>query len=486
MTLSAQEGDATDQRQKFLAKRLRVAQTRQELEALGSEINAWASKRHKTDQVRQYSSQLNTLTGVLDNALLRLTPELDALATAARVTSISKVYGQCRIYDKRIVWIRRLWKYFREKFDQRDTTYADTLLAADEFVWSCYSETFARAKRNPRGTLPLTYIEPQYSPNAIPRAEPPSDLKSDVDADFVSKCLAQLPLPLIGLPTVCLTEPWWLAFLAHEIGHHVQYDILPGADLVPTFGSVLAAAVTGSDQTPEMLHRPEAARWNAWGREVFADAFSVLQIGQAAVWAMAELETAPAGSMLKPKTLYPAPAVRLALLAGLADGLGLEGGNALRWVDPRGLTTDVQEGDEKLRTEAAAELDRIPVILKAVLAKPLAPLPSLPKLCAWETGKFLEQTKYWSVELLKSQPQPEKDVRAARYILSGALRAWQQISVIECDTKRDEQQHKLKVNILPTLRNSREEGTRSGDEPLAANVEALGKQLTDLLSEIPE
>jgi hypothetical protein len=88
MTLSAQEGDATDQRQKFLAKRLRVAQTRQELEALGSEINAWASKRHKTDQVRQYSSQLNTLTGVLDNALLRLTPELDALATAARVTCL--------------------------------------------------------------------------------------------------------------------------------------------------------------------------------------------------------------------------------------------------------------------------------------------------------------------------------------------------------------------------------------------------------------
>ena len=155
-------------------------------------------------------------------------------------------------------------------------------------------------------------------------------------------------------------------------------------------------------------------------------------------------------------------------------------------MDPRGLTTDVQEGDEKLRAEAAAELDRLPVILKAVLEKPLAPLPSLPKLCAWETGKFLEQTKYWSVELLKSQPQPEKEVRAARYILSGALRAWQQISVIECDTKRDEQQQKLKINILPTLRNSREEGTRSGDEPAAANVEALGDQLIDLLNQIPE
>jgi len=66
------------------------------------------------------------------------------------------------------------------------------------------------------------------------------------------------------------------------------------------------------------------------------------------------------------------------------------------------------------------------------------------------------------------------------------LLAWQQISVIESDAKRDEQQHKLKINVLPTLRNSREEGTRSGDEPVAANIEALGKQLTDLLSQIPE
>jgi hypothetical protein len=486
MTVSAQEGDAADQRQRFLAKRLRVAQTRQELEGLGAEINTWASKRHDADKVGQYFSQLSTLTGVLDNSLLRLTPELDALATAARHTSISKVYDQCRTFDKRIVWIRRLWKYFREKFDQRDTSYADTLLAADEFVWSCYSETFARAKRNPRGALPLIYIEPQYSPNAIPRVEPPSDLKSDVDVDFLSKCLVQLPLPLIGLPTVCLTEPWWLAFLAHEIGHHVQYDILPGTDLVPTFGSILAAAVTGSDEAPETLQRPEATRWNAWGREIFADAFSVLQIGQAAVWAIAELETASAGSMLKPKTLYPAPAVRLALLAGLAEGLGLEGGNALRWVDPRGLTTDVQGGDQKLRSEAAAELDRIPAILEAILEKPLAPLPSLPGLCAWDTGEFLKQTKYWSVELLKSQPQPENDVRAARYILSGALRAWQQISIVECDKKRDEQQHMLKINILPTLRNSRAEGARSGDEPEASNVEALGKKLTDLLSQIRE
>jgi hypothetical protein len=486
-TLNAQNAEPAHERQISLAKRVRIDQTVRGLEQLDAEIKAWACKRHKADRVQQYFTQLNALTGVLENALTRLKPEVDALTTAAGITSVAKVYDQCRTYEKRIIWIRRLWRYFQDKFDQRDTSFADTIFAADEIVWSCYSETFTRAKLDARGTVPLIYIEPQYSPNAVPRLEPPPDLKHDVDGEFVATCLAQLPVPLIGLPTVCLSEPWWLAFLAHEIGHHVQYDIVPGADLVATFGTLLAAAATGWDNVAEASLRPEATRWNTWGREVFADAFSVLQLGEGAVWAMTELETTSNLSMLKGKILYPAPAVRLALLAALADRLGLDARNALRWVDPRGLTTDAQEGHDKLRAEAAAELDRLPFIVEAVLERPLPPLPPLPMLCAWDTENFVRQTKYWSTELLKPRlPEAERDVRAARYILSGAVRAWHQVSVIEDDAMRNDQQQTLKSNLLPTLRNSREEGTRSGDNPAAVNVEALGAKLTDLLSRIPE
>ena len=98
-TLRAQGVEAAD-RQKFLVKRLRIDQTRQGLEQLGAEIKAWACKRHKADQVRQYFTQLNTLSGVLENALLRVRPELDALATAAHyldfagaVHTISALFG---------------------------------------------------------------------------------------------------------------------------------------------------------------------------------------------------------------------------------------------------------------------------------------------------------------------------------------------------------------------------------------------------------
>jgi hypothetical protein len=82
--------------------------------------------------------------------------------------------------------------------------------------------------------------------------------------------LQQIPVPLVALPPNCSQEPWWLAYIAHEVGHHVQADYLRDARLIEIFAEVLTAA--GGE------------RWGGWGQEIFADVFSLLAIGYLPTW----------------------------------------------------------------------------------------------------------------------------------------------------------------------------------------------------------
>lgn len=72
--------------------------------------------------------------------------------------------------------------------------------------------------------------------------------------------MAELELPVIGLPLTWVETPWKLLFLGHEVGHKIQLDLVQG--LVPEFGGLLAAAA--GDQ-------PAALRWKMWSQEIFAD-----------------------------------------------------------------------------------------------------------------------------------------------------------------------------------------------------------------------
>src|SRR5262249_47297549 len=139
------------------------------------------------------------------------------------------IYSNCRSVDRRLLWIRRLWAYFQSKFDQRyDDRLRGLLRAADDVVWSCYAQPFRTLGINNVPSLPLPFVASVYSPFAIPRDEPPQDLRSDVDAGFLSQMLREMPIPVVGIPPNSVDEPWWLAYLAHEVGHHVQFDLQGG------------------------------------------------------------------------------------------------------------------------------------------------------------------------------------------------------------------------------------------------------------------
>src|SRR5262249_35061130 len=146
--------------------------------------------------------------------------------------------------------------------------------------------------------VPLAALAADYTLRASPRAT-----AADAAGDSLAAVLSELPLPVVSLPTGAAREPWLLVLLAHEVGHHAQHDLR----VVAATEAAVAAA---------------GARFAAWHQEIFADACAVAFAGAAALFAIAELEWGPPEALLAAGTRYPAPAVRLALMAAIARELG--------------------------------------------------------------------------------------------------------------------------------------------------------------------
>jgi hypothetical protein len=161
--------------------RQRVAQTKVELAQLRGAIKDWLASRDKKDVRKQHTTQLR----VLGEQLERMLCEIErSLATIPLAPPQWQTYSECRKAELRLLWVRRIWGYFQSKFDQRDSALKGILEAADEVVWSSYVEPFRNTERALM-PVPLPFVASYYSPAAVPRDEPPQDLRSDVDAEFV-------------------------------------------------------------------------------------------------------------------------------------------------------------------------------------------------------------------------------------------------------------------------------------------------------------
>src|SRR5690348_13226212 len=124
-----------------------VNQTRRELNRLRTEIGTWIALRRK--KTNASNTQLDTLESQCNFILCEIGRSLGTISLAPPPW---QAYADCRKGDRRLLWVRRLWSYFRSKFDQRDsddTGLKLTLAAADDAVWSCYVQPFRSAKRTP-------------------------------------------------------------------------------------------------------------------------------------------------------------------------------------------------------------------------------------------------------------------------------------------------------------------------------------------------
>jgi len=451
---------------------VRVGLVRSELARLRAEIDDWLARRRDLDSFLQYSTQLDTLDTLLHKLLKAIE---EALGGLHPTDGVREVYQTCHDVAAKLTWTRQVWRYFADKFDQRDDpALKRALAAADEAVWSCFAGVYRIIRGTRRPAAPLPFMEPLYSPNAIPRDQPYVLRNRVISAPFLQEFLAELPLPVIGLPEQCARAPWWLIYIGHEVGHHLQHDLLPAAGLVAGFRTYLrSAALTAASAASANLSTVPATladKWGSWGEEVFADAVSVYSLGPRAVWALAELLLGDEKTMLAELDSYPSAVVRLALMAQLPAATDQGGPLALDDVNTASLTAGsplpAQSGGGNLRVAARDHLALVPHLASAIDAYDCGGLGQFRILCKWQETYFGPggEADKWRDRLLSGNPlsfQPGLD--APRLILGGGLAAWSMLGGLSDPTGRADAEKKLAERLIDAMVGSRQEGKRSAE-----------------------
>jgi hypothetical protein len=441
---------------------VRIEETQDQLRRLRDSFHAWLEQRAKADTRRQYATQLCTLRRTLTPLLEQVAGDIDA-AGAERTAGAA--YARCRENERRIAFLERYWSYFGTKWDQRDGPGKDTLLAADEVVWSCFAGAFKAVGAEPVAA-PLPYLEPFFTPRAITRSDPPPDLRAN--DRLLRDALRALPLPVVGLPVACADRPWWLVFIAHEAGHHVEHD-LAGAALPNAFAGLVADAAAAAGGS--------GPAWQAWHEELFADCFSVLLAGTAAAWAMAELiETTPARMLASDDPRYPPPVVRAGVMAAVLAAAGLApAAGEPPFEAPSPADIGEQGDDEPARAHAAAQLAAAAPVAKALVATPLAGGRTLPGVCKFDAARFGAggDVEWWRTAWLakaESMAPAQPDLSTARLAVAGAVAAWRKVADEPEPDVRAERVARLAERVRAVLPQCRPEGRRAAREEAAPDV----------------
>jgi hypothetical protein len=430
---------------------LRTGQSLGEARALRGEVTAWRARWDSVDAMGGHLTVLDLLSTAILSLVDEITRRIDAIDPRG---GTGAVYEECRGEDVRLLHVRRLWRWYADKLDQRigphDDAVVRTLLAADEVIWSCWKTAFT-ALGAAVPPAPIPYLTPQYSASATPRTDPPPDLRPGRD-DLLCRHIELLPVAVIGLPPVCIRRPWWLILGVHEAGHHLQFE-LPGLEEL-TQNRVVAAAYQACGD----LELAEA--WRPWCRELFADACSVLLAGPAASWAVGELEMrAPAGLGTSASGSYPPPLVRLAVLHAVGEQAGLPAGPQA-FSDQDAAAAVPSDGGSVARMLAV-----VPGVAGALLGLAPAGRP-LRSLAATTTAAYREgRIAGWRTELLgPDEPVPVRTLAAARCWAAAGVQAWERSG--------DSGQlaaERLSGRLLDVLPSCREPGVRAGGPAPAAD-----------------
>ncbi|MGW5053714.1 hypothetical protein [Actinokineospora sp. NPDC004072] len=329
----------------------RYARARAGSAALRATVADWMAEHRRDHGFRRFGRHFDLIERAVSAMLDRVDEDL-----AAPREPYAEGYEHCRAADTRVAKVRALFRWYADKYDQRaDPGTGAILRAADEVALSCWQEAFLAAGR-PARSGPLCYLRSPERIDCLQRGWVPRDL-GVAAADPLAPFLAELPVPVIGLPESVAGEAWWLAAVAHETGHLVQADL----GLGPATRDALAAAVPG----------PLGGTWAGWHAEVFADAFAVLLLGDALVWAVTESQAGTPARLVEPIPGYPPAAVRTVLLGELIRRLGgtttaPDVPAAAAWL------ADLASPDAK---DAAACLAAVPAVAEAVLGIQLGDRP---------------------------------------------------------------------------------------------------------------
>jgi hypothetical protein len=429
----------------------RIERSGCELERLRRDVAAWRASRAVADRHGRHATQLASVELAVETILDAIAGELGAVAPAAPTRD---VYERCRQADGQVVFARRLWAYFRDRWAQRDDqALGPTLAAADELVWSCHAQA-CRALGCDPGPPPLTFVDEQLSPYAVERPRPPEPLRpSD---SLLRDALDELPVPAIAIPAACVAQPWTLVAVAHEVGHHLPHA---GGRWPPEEAPGALDAAAGP---------ATSALWDGWRDELLADAYASAMVGAAHRWALVELELGADETMTRFSPTHPPPVVRHALVRAILDELGIPPSQSLPELDAP-VTPGELDADGDVLACVDELLGDVPRVA-AALARPAGPGgESLAAALGVDVSQLRRdgEAEWWRRRLAADgRPPVRARLDAPRLAAVGGAAEWVRIESEADPGRRGERADRLAPRLLEAVAGSREPGTRAGaDRP---------------------
>ncbi len=204
--------------------------------------------------------------------------------------------------------IEKIWDYYLELFGQRQTPFANWLLAADRIALDCYQVMYTGLgkTRSIPSPPPFSYMETGFTPATFRRGVPLTRLGRRAN-----------PFPVVQLPYHRLVNPWTLGAIHHEVSHNLQSDL----------GLWQAVPKQINDRLRQAGLGPAVANiWTRWHKEIWADLSGLLLGGPAIVASLIDVVArAPATTQrFNPAGVHPTPYLRTLLNLDLLRRMGFK------------------------------------------------------------------------------------------------------------------------------------------------------------------
>ncbi len=254
----------------------------------------------------------NRLIQFLRQALLKTSQQLGAMekrALAQPAPQNLRAFEELKEQAQR--WVQateKVWNFYFELFNQRQTRIARYLLAADRIALDCYQAVYVNLgkARSVPSPPPFAYMESGFGPATFRRGV------------FLTKLGKRAnPFPLVKLPYHRLVNPWTLGAIPHEVAHNIQADL--------GLWNVLPKVIFRRLRQAE-VDRSTAMIWARWHKEIYADLCGLLLCGPAFVTSLMDIVGhSPARTMgFNPRGVHPTPYLRVFINLQLLRRMGFE------------------------------------------------------------------------------------------------------------------------------------------------------------------
>jgi len=202
----------------------------------------------------------------------------------------------------------KVWDFYFQLFNQRQSTVADMLLACDRIALDCYQAVYTNLSepRSIPSPGPFCYLEPGFAPATFRRA---------VKLTKLGKL--ENPFPLVKLPYHRLINPWTLGAIAHETSHNLQSDLKLWREIPRAIARKLLR---------QGINKQVTGVWVRWHKEMFADLCGLLLIGPSFVYSLMDiLSRSPLHTAaFNAKSVHPTPYLRVFLNLELLYRMGFD------------------------------------------------------------------------------------------------------------------------------------------------------------------